>query len=72
MNLDSITSNKESLSVASPQLVNGQKKTTYVSILDESQQADVNKLLDAAVYNSNIDTRYLYHFNRLQNSLLKI
>lgn len=66
MNLDSITSNKQSLSDASPQLVNGQKKqTTFVSILDESQQADVNKLLDAAVHNSNIDTRYLYHFKRL-------
>ena len=66
MNLDSITTNKQSLSDVSPQPDNSQKKqTTFVSILDESQQAEVNKLLDTAVHNSNIDTRYLYNFKRL-------
>jgi len=66
MNLDSITTNKHSLSDVSPKPASSQKtQTTFVSILDESQQAEVNKLLDAAVHNSNIDTRYLYNFKRL-------
>ena len=66
MNLDSITTNKQSLSDISSKPVSSQKtQTTFVSILDESEQAVANKLLDAAVHNSNIDTRYLYNFKRL-------
>lgn len=66
INIDNMTTNKLSIGDVSPQLVNGQKKeNTFVSILDKSQQEEVNRLLDAAVHTNNIDIRYLYNFKRL-------